>query len=160
MTSEEAGGDDMLDRLMLEIKAIALLYGDETELRERLENKITESHDESVRKFVRALQSKKSAGTGRLLAIALGELLMASLLVLAGAVVLVPTVVGVNTLAGLVQYFTARSSEGQGGTILSPYLSFVEFVVGAILVLTAFFALREAASNLKEAGLTVRSGEY
>ncbi|MDE1852170.1 MAG: hypothetical protein KGI38_00275 [Thaumarchaeota archaeon] len=160
MTSEEASGDDMLDRLMLEIKAIALLYGDETDLRGRLENKITESHDENIRKFVRALQNKKSGGAGRLLAIALGELLMASLLVLAGAVVLVPTVVGVNTLSGLVQYFAARLSEGQGGTILSPYLAFIEFVVGAILVLTAFFALREAASNLKEAGLTVRSGEY
>lgn len=159
LASNETRAEDLLDRLILEIKAVALLYGSEAELREKLENKITGSHDESVRRFVQALQSEKPTETGRLLAIALGELVMASLLVVAGAVVLVPTVVGVNSLTSLVQYFADRTSGSLGGSPLSQYLSFMEFAVGVVLMLSAFFALREAALNLKEAGLAIKSGE-
>lgn len=159
MASNETRTDDLLDRLILEIKAVALLYGSEAELRKKLEDRITNSQDESVRRFAKALQTEAPRETGRLLAIALGELLMASILVVAGAVILVPTVVGVNSFAGLLQYLAERTSGSLVGSPLSQYLSFVEFAVGLVLMLSAFFSLREAASNLKQAGLTVKSGE-
>jgi hypothetical protein len=159
LASSESKTDELLDRLILEIKALGLLYGSEAELRERLENRVTESHDESVRRFVEALQMERPVETGRKLALALGELLTAALLVLAGAVVLIPTIVGVNTLSSLVQYFATRTSGTVGTSPLSPYLSFMEFAVGVLLLLSAFFALREAALNLKQAGLAVRAGE-
>lgn len=159
LTSDETRTEDLLDRLILEIKAMALLYGSEVELRERLEGKVLESHDESVRRFVRALQTETPRATGRLMAIALGELVMACILVVAGTIVLVPTVVGVDSLASLVQYFAERTSGAVGGSPLSPYLSFVEFAIGVLLMLSAFFALREAALNLKQAGLAIKSGE-
>jgi hypothetical protein len=158
LTSDEAT-EDLLDRLVLEIKAIALLYGSEVELRERVEGKITGSSDESVRRFVKALQTQRPVETRGRLALALGELLTAAILIVAGAVVLVPTVGGVNTLASLVQYFSERTSGTVGTSPLSPYLSFMEFAVGALLLLLAFFALREAALNLKRTGLSVKSGE-
>ncbi len=148
-----------MDRLILEIKAIALLYGSETELHEKLEDRVMESHDEDVQRFVKALQTDRPRATGRLLAIALGELLMASILVVAGMVVLVPTVVGVSTLSGLVQYFANRAAGTVMGSPLSPYLSFVEFAIGILLMLSSFFALREAALNLRQAGLAIKSGE-
>lgn len=159
MSSNEAKTEDLLDRLILEAKAIALLYSSDAELKEKLGAKLTNSHDEGVRRFVRALQGETRMETGRLFAIAVGELVMASLLVVAGTVVLVPTVVGVNTLEGLAQYLAQRAGGSAVGSPLSPYLSLIEFAVGAVLVLSAFFALREAASNLKRAGLAVRSGE-
>ena len=159
MSSSEEKRDELLDRLILEVKAIALLYGNDTELREKLGGRLGDSHDEGVRRFVRALQTESPAETGRLLAIALGELIMASLLVVAGTVVLVPTVVGINSLAGIAQYFADRVGPSVAESPLSPYLSFVEFAIGVALVLSAFFALREAATNLKRAGLTVKSGE-
>jgi len=149
----------MVDRLLLEAKGISLLLGSEVELKAALEKKLIESHDESVRRFVRAMQTKKPAETGRLLAIALGELVMAALLVVAGTVVLIPTVAGVNSFAGLMQYFTDRTSSVLGSSPLSPYLSFIEFGVGVVLMLSAFFSLREAALNLRQAGLSVRTGE-
>ena len=158
LTSDSARTEDLLDRLILEIKAIALLYGSEEELRERVESKITESHDESVQKFVKALQSRPGETGGRL-ALALGELLTAAILVVAGAVVLVPTVAGVNTLSGLVQYFVERTSGPLVTSPLSPYLALMEFAVGVVLLLSAFFALRDAAVNLRRAGLAVKSGE-
>lgn len=151
--------EEMLDRLMLDAKGISLLLESDAELKEALDRKLVESHDESVRRFVMALQTKKPAETGRLLAIALGELVIASLLVVAGTVVLIPTVVGVNSYAGLVQYFTDRASSVLGSSPVRDYLSFIEFGFGVLLMLTAFFSLREAAQNLKSAGLSVRTGE-
>jgi hypothetical protein len=159
LSSSETSTDDLLDRLVLEIDAIALLYGSDAELRERLGAKLTESHDEGVRRFVKALQSETRIETGRLLAIAIGELVMASLLVVAGTIVLVPTVAGVNTLQGLVQYLAQRAGSGAVGSPLSQYVSLAEFAIGVVLVLSAFFALREAATKLKEVGLAVKSGE-
>jgi len=159
LTSDEAKTEDLLDRLMLEIKAMALLYQSEEELRERIEDKITGSHDENVRRFVRALQSHGPEETRGRLALAVGELLTAAILVVAGAVVLVPTVAGVGTLSSLIQYFAERTSGTVGTSPLSPYLTFMEFAVGVVLLLSAFFALREAALNLRRAGLAVKSGE-
>ena len=149
----------MLDRLILQIKAVTLLYGSDAELREKLGSRLTDSHDEGLRRFVGALQIQTKMETGRLLAIAVGELVMACLLVVAGTTVLVPTVTGVNSLAGLAQYLSERAGGSSVGSLLSPYVSFIEFALGVTLVLSAFFALREAATNLKEAGLAVKSGE-
>ena len=158
-----AGGDDqaedLLDRLILDVKAVSLLYPTEPELQDRLEEKMVRSNDESIRRFVKALQFRGGGQTGRLLIIAMGDLLLASLLVIAGAVILVPTVVGVNTLQGLVQFFAERASGSTAGSLLTPYLSFAEFAIGAMLVISAFYSLREAAANLKQAGISIKSGE-
>ncbi len=159
LTSEETKTEELLDRLLLDIKAVSLLHETEAELREKIEDRIAGSNDESVRKFVRALQAGAPAQTGRRLALALGELLTAAILVVAGAVVLVPTVAGVNTLTDLERYFAERVSGTVGSSPLSPYLSFMEFAVGVVLLLSAFFALREAALNLRQAGLAIKSGE-
>ena len=158
MATDEARTEDLLDRLILEIKAVALLYGSEEELRDRLQGRIMESHDESVRKFVTAIQAHPGETRGRV-ALALGELLTAAILVVAGAVVLIPTVAGVDTLSSLAQYFAERTSGTLVTSPLSPYLTFMEFAVGTVLLLSAFFALREAALNLRRAGLAVKSGE-
>jgi hypothetical protein len=159
MTGNETQREDLLDRLVLDIKAMTLLYGSESDLKDDLQARIAGSQDEGVQEFVKALQVKRPSHGGRLLAIALGELVMASILVVAGAVVLVPTAIGLNTIGSLAQYYASRVTGNLGGSPLSPYISFVEFAIGVLLVLSAFFALREAASNLKEAGFTVRSGE-
>jgi hypothetical protein len=159
LTVAEKRTEEMLDRLLLEAKGISLLLGTDSELKAALTRRLIESHDESVRRFVKAMQTKKPAETGRLIAIALGELVMASLLVVTGTVVLVPSVIGVNTYAGLVQYFSDRASNLLGSSPVSQYLPFIEFAVGVVLMLSAFFSLREAALNLRQAGLSVKTGE-
>ena len=159
MASDETRADDMLDRLILEIKGFSLLYGSDVELRSKIEGRIIRSGDEGVTRFVKAIRSGGPAEKRGTLALALGELLTAAILTVAGAVVLVPILAGVNTLASLVQYFAVKTSGTVGTSPLSPYLSFMEFAVGVTLLLSAFFALREAALNLKKGGLAVKSGE-
>jgi hypothetical protein len=151
--------DDLIDRLILDIKALVLLQDSDAELRGRLQEKLAESGDDSVKRFVDALQSGKRPGIGRLLIMALGELIMASILVLAGAVVLLPVFAGINTPSGLVKYFTAGLYTDIGNSPLSNYLPLIGFVIGAILMVSAFYALHQAALNLKEAGVAVRPGE-
>lgn len=159
LTSDEARTEDLLDRLTLDIKAMALLYQSEEELRDRLEGRITASHDDSIKRFVGALQSHGPEESRGRFALALSELLTAAILVVAGAAVLVPTVAGVSTISSLVQYLAERTSGTVGTSPLSPYLTFMEFGLGVVLLLSAFFALREAALNLRRAGLAVKSGE-
>lgn len=159
MSTTEKRTEELLERLVLEIKALVLLHGSDAELKERLRGKLVDSHDESIRRFVRAMQAVRPSETGRLLAMAAGELVLASLLVVAGTVVLLPTVVGINTPAGLIQYFAERVYGTVGASPLSQYVSFMEFALGAVLMLSAFYTLRQAALNLREAGLSIRSGE-
>ena len=159
MSSSEKRTEELLDKLILEIKALELLHGSDVELKARLEGRLVDSHDESVRKFVAALQAGAKPDTVRLMAIALGEMAFASLLILAGIVALVPTVIGINSPAGLVRYFAERAYGAIGASPLAQYVSFIEFAVGVLLMLSAFYTLRQAALNLKVAGLSIRSGE-
>ena len=159
MAAGEEQAEELLDRLVLQAKAVSLLYGSEAELRKKLEGRLVDANDESLRRFVDALQTGGRGRTGSLVVVALGELVLASLLVVAGTLILVPTVVGISTLSGLVQYFSERISSSSGASFLTPYLSFFEFAIGVVLVISSFFALREAASHLKEAGISVKSGE-
>jgi hypothetical protein len=151
--------DELIEKLLLDIKGVVLLQGSDSELRERIQGRVAGSRDDSVQRFVAALQLGKRSGTGRLVVVALGELIVASLLVIAGAVVILPTVAGISTPSALIRYFTQQVYGGLGGSPLSGYVSLIEFVMGAFLLISAFYALRLAALNLKEAGVAVNSGE-
>lgn len=159
MSSSERRSQELLEKLILDIKALVLLQPSDKALKEQIQAGIVRSNDESILKFVDSLQSVKKPGSSRLVVIALGELTFASLLVLVGAVALIPTVVGASTPADLVRYFADHLYGGIGNSPLSPYVSAIEFAIGAVLMLSAFYTLRQAAMNLKEAGLSIKSGE-
>ncbi|MDA4127447.1 MAG: hypothetical protein OK452_09670 [Thaumarchaeota archaeon] len=159
MSSSERKTEDLLDRLILDVKAFVLLHGSDAELKAKLERKLKDSQDESIRRFVNALQVGANPEPGRLFAIALGELTLASFLVVAGILILVPIVVGINTPAALVQYFAARAYGSIGASPFGQYVSFVQFAVGTLLMLSAFYSLRHGALHLKEMGLSIKSGE-
>jgi len=150
--------DDLLDRLILDIKAFVLLHGTDADLRARLQSQILYSHDESVKTFVSSLQLGRKPDTGKLAVIALGELLLASLLIVGGTLTLVPGMVGISSPQQILNYFEQIPSSMSGSPIYQ-YASFIGFVVGAVLLLSAFYTLRQAALNLREMGLLVKQGE-
>ena len=159
MSSSEKRTEELADKLVLDIKALVLLHGSEAELKNRLERKVVDSHDESVEKFIKALQVTGKPSSRGLFAMAAGELVLASLLVLAGTIVLVPTLVGISSTGALIQYFAQNLYGEVGNTAASQYASVIEFALGALLMLSAFYTLRQAALYLKESGLTVRPGD-
>ncbi|QQG48019.1 MAG: hypothetical protein HY247_04395 [archaeon] len=148
-----------MERLLLDVKAVTLLSGSDEELRARVKAGLVVNSDETVQRFVGALQEKRRPDVVRLMAMALGELVLASVLVVAGTVTLAPTVLGVKTPAGLVEYFAEQVYGAIGTSPLAEYVSVIEFVVGAVLVLGAFYTLSQAALNMREAGLSVTPGE-
>ncbi len=159
MSASEKNAEALLDRIVLEVKALVLLHGSDAEFRAKVRRKLIDSQDESMKRFTDALQDRQRASYAHLFFIAFGELLLASLLVFAGMVSLVPIVAGVGTPAGLLQFF----AQGAIGTIASSpaaqYASFAEFVVGTLLILSALYTLNQAALNLREAGFSAGPGE-
>ena len=156
MSGENDKIDEVLDRIVLDMKALALLYGSEDALREAIAPKVMDSTDDEVRTFVGAVRSGRSAGVLRLVAMAIGEVVLASLLVLAGTVTLIPTIVGLSTPSEYVKYFSEAVFGAIGSTALGQYVSVIEFAIGTFLMLAAFYTLRQAADLLQEAGLTTK----
>lgn len=156
-----SGGDkseELLDKIVLEAKALVLLRGSDEELKKRLRTRFIDTQDEGVRKFADLLQTRSRPGHVHLFLIAMGELLLASFLVFAGSLALIPAAAGIDTPAGLAQFFTQKAFGAVGSSPLAQYASFVEFAIGAVLILAALYSLRQAALNVKEAGLTVEPG--
>jgi hypothetical protein len=151
--------DDLVDRLILDIKALVLLHGSEADLKDKLTNELVGSHDESIVKFVKALQRGERQKSGGLILMAAGELVLASLLVLAATIILVPVFVGLNSPGAFLQYLLQDTYSGLGGTPLGQYVSLIEFALGAVLMVSAFYSLRQAAFNLKESGIAIVHGE-
>ncbi|MBI3859823.1 MAG: hypothetical protein HY296_06280 [Thaumarchaeota archaeon] len=159
MGGEEGKADDLLDRLILDIKAFVLLRGTEEELKNSLRGALIESHDDSLQRFVRSLQGKQKPESRRLLAIALGELIMASLLIVAGTVALLPVMAGITSPQDLLNFFAGGFYGSIANSPLYQYAGFIEFALGASLMLGAFHTLRQAAASLREMGLSIRTGE-
>ena len=148
-----------MEKLILDIKALVLLQDSDANLEAKLGTRLASSQDQSVRRFVNALQQRQRRSPFQHFAMALGELVLASLLVIAGGVAIVPTVAGVNSLSSLLQYFAEHAYNTFAGSILAGYVSLIEFGLGALLVLAAFYTLHQAAINLGEAGIAVGPGE-
>lgn len=159
MAEKDKRSDESLDKLILDIKALVLLHGQDADLGAKLQSQILNSHDDSVRSFAAALQAGRRPDAGRLAVIALGELLLASILMLVGAVALAPNLVGISSPQQIVNYLLEQISGSLSNSPIYPYASFIGFAVGALLLLSAFYTLRQAALDLREAGLLVKPGE-
>jgi len=112
-----------------------------------------------VKSFAAALQAGRKPDAGRLTVVALGELLLASILILAGAVALAPNLVGISSPQQIVNYLLEQISDSLSNSPIYPYASFIGFAVGALLLLSAFYTLRQAALDLRKTGLLVKPGE-
>lgn len=159
MSSGDDISEELLDKLVLDIKALVLLQGSTGELKKNVQKELKDSHDEDVRKFVDSLQSGPRPEAAKLLVISVGELILSSLLVLAGTVALIPVMVGITTPQGLISYFANQFYGSLGSSPLGQYTGLIEFALGALLILAAFYTLRQAALSLKEAGIAIKSGE-
>jgi hypothetical protein len=159
LAENDKRSDESLDKLILDIKALVLLHGQDTDLGAKLQSQILNSHDESVKSFAAALQAGRKHDAGRLAVIALGELLLASILILAGAAALAPNLVGISSPQQIVNYLLEQISGSLSNSPIYPYTSFIGFAVGALLLLSAFYTLRQAALDLRKAGLLVKPGE-
>jgi len=159
LSSTEGRSDELLDKLILDVKTFVLLEGSDSALKERVKERLLDSSDDDLRRFVDSMQRERKRGTGQQMVVGIGELVLASILVLAGSVALIPTVVGINTPQGLLAYFSTLVVTPLANSPFAAYASAIEFLIGGFLLLAAFYTLRQAAQSLKVVGLTVGVSE-
>ena len=152
MASRASSSDELLSRLLLDIKALMLLSGSEGTLPAVVKEKIVSSHDEHISAFISeisAASSKKAAGGKSLLFIAISEMILAAFLAVIGLAILAPSIVGFSSQAQLVAYFDQIISGISVQSLSGPVIPAVEFVIAVLLLIGAFYNLRIAAANLK-----------
>jgi hypothetical protein len=158
LNKDEKAGDEVVARLKLDVKALTLLYESDADLRPVLERSLLESQDGYVTRFVSLLQSRRpSEGEGNL-PVALGEIVLASFLTIVGLAAFVPVMAGLSTPQQWLGYFSSALAPSFRNGPLSSGIPLLDFVFSSMLLLGAFYSLRRAAKNLKNAGMILDPG--
>jgi hypothetical protein len=151
MASRTTGSsnDEVLSRLLLDIKALMLLSGNT--LPAPIKDRIVSSHDEQITAFVEAisLPAKKPKGGRSSLLIALSEMILAAILAVVGLALLAPSLVGLSSPAQLVQYFDQVITAISVHSLSNPVIPAAEFILAVLLLIGAFYNLRIAAEMLR-----------
>jgi hypothetical protein len=149
MASTASSTDEVLSRLLLDIKALMLLSGSDASLQTLVNEKIISSHDEEIVKFVSMMNSRKPESGWSSLLIAISEMLLASILAVVGLALLAPSVVGFSSPGQLSSYFSQIASTISPKSLSNPIIPAGEFIIAVLLLIGAFYNLRIAASNLR-----------
>ncbi len=157
MSKDEKAGDEIVARLKLDVKALTLLYESDADLRPLLEKSLLESQEDYATRFVGLLQSRRPSEDGGHLPVALGEIVLASFLTIVGLAAFVPAMAGLSPQQWLDYFSNALAPSFTSGP-LSVGAPLLDFVFAAALLLGAFYSLRRASKNLKNAGMVLESG--
>jgi hypothetical protein len=128
-----------------------ILGGSEQSLSRIVEEKIALSRDSHIASFVSLLQLKKVKPEPIRVNvfIALGEMVLASILAVVGLAILAPSVTGLSSPSQLLAYFSQALSSVSNNSFASPVVPIGVFLLALLLLIGAFYNLRVAASNLK-----------
>jgi hypothetical protein len=157
LSSDEKADDEIISRLKLDIRGLALLHESDAELRPVLERSFLESQDEYVTRFMRLIQPRRPSEAEGNVPMALGEIVLASFLTILGLAAFVPVMLGLSSPQQWLDYFSSTLSPSFTSGPLYFGVPLLDFVFSAMLLLGAFYSLRRAAKNLKGAGLILES---
>ena len=156
LSSNETGQrEDIINRLILDAKALVLLSESDEKLVTLLRENVLNSHDEQVAKFVSLIKPVKNPESvpARLMT-AIGELILASFLIFVGLSVLAPSLMGLQSPNQLLAYFSELVSGISATSLSNPVIPVLDFVFSLLLLFGSFYLLRHASVDLKEAGLS------
>ncbi len=157
MSTDEKGGGEVVSRLTLDIKALTLLYETDEELRPIIEKSLLEAQDEHVMRFVSLLQKGRPPEREGSIPVAVGEMVLASFLTIVGLAAFVPVVTGITTPQQWLDYFSNAIAPSFSSGPLYQGAPLLDFAFATLLLLGAFYSLRSASRNLKQAGLVAES---
>jgi len=158
LSKDEKAGEELVAGLKLDIKALTLLYESDADLLPVLERSFMESQDDYVLRFVRLLQPRRRSDDDGNLPLALGEIVLASFLTIVGLAAFVPVLAGLSTPQQWLGYFSSALAPSSTTGSLYFGVPLLDFIFSAMLLLGAFYSLRRAAKNLKNAGMILESG--
>lgn len=147
--------EKIMDRLTLDVKALMLLSASDENLRKEFGTRFVQSQDEQISEFLKLISGphmdKKVGATPKII-IAVGEMVLASILAILGLTLIVPGVLGIGSPKLLSSYFNTISqgfASGHYAQFAGPL--FTAFAL--ILLVGGFYALRDAATSVRDAGL-------
>lgn len=155
MSAEDLNQKDaLIDKLILDIKTFVLLSESHEVLSQAISEKILGSHDEDVNRFISLIQPrvKRRGGIGSFL-IAIGELVLAALLSIVGLSLMAPAIMGFQSPSQLLSYFRDLTSSISESSLSNPVIPFLDFLFSLVLLLGAFYILRRASVDMKDADL-------
>jgi len=152
MSLDANQGDELVSKLKLDVKAISLIYGSDATLKEILDGAFTNSGDDDMLRFAGLLQSKRRPGGGGPLLISVGEIILASFLTILGIAAFVPSLIGLVTPHQFLDYFSRALAPSLNSGPLYVAAPAVNFVFAAVIMLCAFYTLRQASQNIKDSG--------
>jgi len=152
MSQDGRQSDSFLSKVALDMKALALLHPSDAELRAVIRAGLLDSHDEQLDRVIHLLNSERPEKTTNSVALALGQLLLGSFLMVAGIVAIAPFMMGVSDTSALVKFFGAALSSATSAPAFFPVLPELVILLSVALLLSAFYALRSASTTLRDAG--------
>lgn len=155
MEQTENGMEEEIGSLVLSIKAVILLCGSSVECRNNLRDKINAMHDEEVIAFLEVFQKKQRRMFPQI-SIAIGEVILASILLFVGVAILAPALVGFQGPETFLHYFVSTQVVLINAFPYFPFVLLTDFIIAIVLLSAAFYALKEAADLFSDAGLRYR----
>ena len=153
MSLDEDRGDGLVSRLKLDVKALTLLYESDSDLKGALDRAFTSSGDPEMLRFVGLLQARsRPRGRGSFL-ISVGEIVLASFMTILGIAAFLPSLTGLLTPHQLLDYFSSAVAPSFSSGPLYAAAPALDFVFATVLMVCAFYTLRQASLNIKESSL-------
>ncbi len=151
-TTEPA--DEALEHILLEIKLLGVRRGWSEPATRRLRERILESHDDDVKRFVSALARRRDARPWSLILMGAGELVLGAFLTVGGLILVVPGVLGFTSRGEVARYLSDLSLGLSSSALSDPLVIGLGFGFSLFLVLAALYTLRQASRDFRRAGLT------
>ena len=155
MADKEEPLDPIMERLFLDIKSIMILGRNDPQVQNDMRRRIFDSYDEDVANFREIIQKGKAVDFRNLLFMAIGEIVFAGLLLLIGLNLLIPSIFSVADPSRIIDYFKNFILTYSNTIGFFDIIIIVDFFISILMLISAFYMLRQASGNLKEAGLLV-----
>ena len=155
MADKEEPLDPIMERLFLDIKSIMILGRNDPQVQNDMRRRIFDSYDEDVANFREIIQKGKAVEFKNLFFMAIGEIVFAGLLLLIGLNLLIPSIFSVADPSRIIDYFKNFILTYSNTIGFFDIIIIVDFFISILMLISAFYMLRQASGNLKEAGLLV-----
>lgn len=155
MEQSENGLDEEIGNLVLSVKAVMLLCGNSVECRNNLMEKIKNMQDEEMTTFL-DLFHKPQRSIIPQVAMAIGEALLASILLFVGIAILTPSLVGFSGPDAFLHYFLTTQMMLVNAFAYFPFVLLADFLIAIALLSASFYTLKESADLFNDAGLRYR----
>ncbi len=147
--------DELIDNTILDVKAVMLLMEKKSDFYNQIRKKFSESGDKDVRLFQQIISERRKSRQLRGIIISIAELILAFFLILFGISTVSPSLMGIDSFSALISFYTSFEKELHGVLPLSMIL-LIDLFISIMLLLAAFYIIRDSAISIREAGLRER----